>query len=94
MDDQQELEEQHATNAMIDVDPDATRTRRILREAKRTRIGFEGVKRIGRDPKLSLWREEWGKQELATETRTGTEELEKNRTEQELKQNINRRRRH
>ena len=36
MDDQQELEEWHATNAMVDVDLHATRTRRTLQEVKRT----------------------------------------------------------
>jgi hypothetical protein len=39
MDDQQELEEWHATNAMVDVDLHATRIRRQLQEVKR--IGRE-----------------------------------------------------
>ena len=39
MDDQQELEEWHATNAMVDVDLHATRVRRLLQEVKR--IGRE-----------------------------------------------------
>ena len=52
-DDPQELEEEHAMNEEVDVDPYVTRTRRVQREVKRTRIGNQEVKRIERDPKPS-----------------------------------------